>query len=152
MKYFLSTVLVGFFALMAAPVHAASVYVSCLFGHDGSSGGFAAIQIRRVRSDQSFNVTRLRAWNENGGLVADRSGASLNAVMYTAPQPFAGTTVTSSALFGAQNVGRVLVQLDITDTRTTLSDNAPFLIMVMNNSASPPARFATFCDGGGFDR
>jgi hypothetical protein len=151
MKHFLLAALLGLFALMAAPVHAASVYVSCLVGHDGG-GGFSAIQVRRVRSDQSFNVTRLRAWGENGGLVADRSGATLNAVMFTAPQAFGGTTVTTTSLFGTQNVGRVLVRLDITDTRASLSENAPFLIMVVNNSSTPPARFATFCDGGGFDR
>lgn len=151
MKHFLLATLLGLGALMAEPVHAAIVSVSCLVGHDGSNGT-SAIQVRRVRNDQSFNVTRLRAWDENGGLVADRSGATLNAVMFTAPQPFAGTTVTTSALFGTRNVGRTLVRLDITDTRTSLSDNAPFLIMVVNSMVSPATRFAVFCDGGGFDR
>jgi len=137
-------------ASLATPAHAANVAVSCLAGHDGSNVS-AAIQIRRVRTDQSFNVTRLRAYDENGGLVADRSGAMLNAVLFTALSQFGGTTVTTLTLFGTRNVGRLLIRLDITDTRAALSDNAPFLIQAVASTVSPATRFATYCDGGGFD-
>ena len=140
----------GFLFLCSMPAHSVSVYVSFLAGHDGGSAS-SAIQIRRVQGAQSFTINRVRAWDENGGLVADRSGATLQAVIVTSPQPFAGTTLTTTALLGATNAGRILVRLDITDTRTSLSENAPFLIQAIVNSTTPPTRISSYCDGGGFN-
>ena len=149
-SYLLAALLAAPLALPTAPAAAATVSVYCLAGHDGSNVS-AAVQIRRVRADRSFNVTRVRVHDENGGLVDDRSGSTLNQVMFTAPPPFGGTTFTTSTLFGTRSVGRLLIRLDITDTRASLTENAPFLIQVVASTASPATRFASYCDGGGFD-
>lgn len=145
--FFLGIALLG---LYIAPAQAVSVYVSCLAGHDGTNGT-SAIQIRRVRDDASFTIKRVRIWDENGGLVADRSGALLQAVLTVAPQPFAGTTLTTTSVLGATNAGRILVRFEITDTRTKLSDNAPFLIQSIVNTTTPPSRMNSYCDNGGFN-
>lgn len=136
--------------LSAHAAHAVSVSVSCLAGHDGSTAT-SAIQIRRILSTSSFTITRVRAWDENGGLVADRSGSALSAIITTSPQAFAGTTLTTTALLGGTDRGRVLIKLEITDTRTSASSNAPFLIQSIVNTTSPATRISSYCDGGGFN-
>ncbi len=141
---------IALLGLYTAPANALSVYVSCLAGHDGTNGT-SAIQIRRVRDNASFTIKRVRVWDENGGLIADRSGTSLQAVITIAPQPFAGTTLTTTSLLGTTNAGRILVRFEITDTRTNLSDNAPFLIQSIVNTITPPSRMNSYCDSGGFN-
>ena len=133
-----------------SPAQALTLYVSCLAGHDGGTGS-SAIQIRRVHSNRSFTIMRVRAWDENGGLRADRTGDALKALITVTPQPFAGTTLTTTGLFGATNVGRLLIRLDLTDTRTSTSENAPFLIQSIVNNSSPATRISSYCDGGGYN-